>query len=161
MFRALAAVALVAGLVGAAHAATYVQKDKATLRAPTAGVIRQRLLEPGEVAAPERPVLTLTLTNPKWVRAYVSEPQLERVKLGQAAEVESDGSPGAPLPGWVGFVSPEAEFTPKSVETEDLRPALVYEVRVFVHDEEDRLRLGMPVSVRVLAHRRTLLEGTE
>ena len=65
------------------------------------------------------------------------------------AKVVCDSFPGQPIDGWVGFISPVAEFTPKTVETEDLRTKLVYEVRVFVHDTEDRLRLGMPVTVLV------------
>jgi HlyD family secretion protein len=89
------------------------------------------------------------LTDPKWVRVYVPEPELGLVKLGLKANVYSDSYPNRPFDGWVGFVSPVAEFTPKSVETEDLRPHLVYETRVFLRDPDDQLRLGMPVSVTI------------
>lgn len=119
------------------------------LRAPTKGVIQTRILEPGEMASPDRPVLTLALTDPKWVRAYVPEPDLGRIALGMRAEVRSDSFGGRTYEGWVGFVSPVAEFTPKSVETEELRTRLVYETRVFVTDPDDELRLGMPVTVDV------------
>jgi len=119
------------------------------LRAPRKGVIQTRILEPGEMASPDRPVLTLALTDPKWVRAYVPEPDLGRIRLGMRAEIRSDSLGGRTYEGWVGFVSPVAEFTPKSVETEELRTRLVYETRVFVKDPDDELRLGMPVTVDV------------
>jgi HlyD family secretion protein len=106
-------------------------------------------MEPGEMASPNLPVVTLALTDPKWVRAYVPEPDLGRINLGMKAKILSDSFPDQSFEGWIGFISPVAEFTPKTVETEDLRTKLVYEVRVFVHDSEDLLRLGMPVTVVV------------
>jgi HlyD family secretion protein len=120
-----------------------------TLVAPADAVVRSRIMEPGEMASPMRPVILLALTDPKWVRAYVNEPDLVRVLPGTEADVSVDGFPGKRYPGWVGFVSPTAEFTPKAVQTEELRTSLVYEVRVFVRDPEDQLRLGMPVTVRL------------
>lgn len=123
------------------------QLADAELRAPTDGVIRNRLMEPGELATPQRPVFALAITTPKWVRAYLSEVQLSRVALGTPARVTMDSAPDAPLDGKVGFISSTAEFTPKTVQTEELRTSLVYEVRVFVDDPEDRLRLGMPATV--------------
>jgi len=120
-----------------------------TLTSPSAGVIQNRILEPGEMASPNRPVVTMALTDPKWVRAYVPEPDLGRINLGMKAEILSDSFPNQKFEGWVGFISPVAEFTPKTVETEDLRTKLVYEVRVYVHDSKDLLRLGMPVTVIV------------
>ena len=120
-----------------------------TLTSPATGVIQNRILEPGEMASPSRPVVTLALTDPKWVRAYVPEPYLGRINLGMKARILSDSFPDQTFEGWVGFISPVAEFTPKTVETEDLRTKLVYEVRVFVHDSKDMLRLGMPTTVIV------------
>ena len=119
----------------------------AKLLAPTDAVIRARLMEPGELASPGRPVFSLAITDPKWVRAYVSEQQLGHVHPGMPAWIEVDSYPGRRFAGWVGFISPTAEFTPKSVETQELRTSLVYEVRVFVHDSTDALRLGMPATV--------------
>jgi HlyD family secretion protein len=119
------------------------------LTSPATGVIQNRILEPGEMASPNRPVVTLALTDPKWVRAYVPEPYLGRINLGMKAKILSDSFPGQNYEGWIGFISPVAEFTPKTVETEDLRTKLVYEVRVFVHDSKDVLRLGMPITVIV------------
>ncbi len=119
------------------------------LRAPSPGTIRSRLLEPGDYATPGRAVYVLALNDPKWVRTYVPEPSLGRVRHGARAWVRSDSSPDRRFEGWVGFISPVAEFTPKSVETTDLRTQLVYEVRVYLKDPEDLLRLGMPVTVVV------------
>lgn len=124
------------------------QLEDAELRSPTNGVVRSRLMEPGEMASPQRPVLSLAITDPKWVRAYVSEPSLGHVKAGATARIRVDSFPSETFEGWVGFVSSVAEFTPKTVQTEDLRASLVYEVRVFLKDPQDRLRLGMPATVR-------------
>jgi HlyD family secretion protein len=123
------------------------QLADAELIAPVDGVVRTRVLEPGEMASPQRPVFSLAMTDPKWVRAYVSEPDLGRVRPGMAAEAAVDTFPHKRFEGWVGFISPVAEFTPRTVQTEELRTSLVYEVRVFVKDPEDVLRLGMPATV--------------
>ena len=123
--------------------------DDTRLRAPHDGVVRERILEPGDLASPERPVLVLARTEPVWVRAYAPEPALGRLRDGMPAEVLTDSDPGKPRPGWVGFVSPTAEFTPKSVQTEELRTSLVYQVRVIACNPDGALRLGMPVTVRI------------
>lgn len=123
------------------------QLADAELRAPTEAVVRNRLLEPGEMVTPQKPVFLLAVINPKWVRAYVSEPDLNKVRLGMPAGVAVDSFPHRRFDGWVGFVSPIAEFTPKPVQTEDLRTSLVFEVRVFVKDPSNELRLGTPATV--------------
>ncbi|MDA8138297.1 MAG: efflux RND transporter periplasmic adaptor subunit [Desulfobacteraceae bacterium] len=120
-----------------------------TLLSPSDGVIQNRILEPGEMAGPSRPVFTLALNDPKWVRAYVAEPDLGRIAQGMTATIQSDSFPGVTFEGWIGFISPVAEFTPKNVETSDLRTKLVYEVRVMARDPRNQLRLGMPVTVSV------------
>jgi HlyD family secretion protein len=117
------------------------------LVAPSDAVVRSRLLEPGEMASPQRPVLNLALVDPKWIRAYVSEPDLGRIHGGMRASISTDSFPGRTLPGWIGFIASVAEFTPKSVQTAELRSSLVYEVRVFVQDPQDEMRLGMPATV--------------
>jgi HlyD family secretion protein len=117
------------------------------LRAPSEAVVRTRIMEPGEMATPDKAVFSLAIISPKWVRAYVSEPDLGKVHPGMAATVEVDSFPDRHFDGWVGFISPVAEFTPKTVQTDDLRSSLVYEVRVFVTDPSDDLRLGMPATV--------------
>ena len=119
----------------------------AVLVAPTNAVVRSRLMEPGEIASPQKPVFSLAITDPKWVRAYVSEPDLGKVHPGMGASIGVDAFPGRAFSGWVGFISPVAEFTPKTVQTDALRSSLVYEVRVFVRDSADVLRLGMPATV--------------
>lgn len=119
------------------------------LISPTDGVIRNRLMEPGELATPQRPVFAIAITSPKWVRAYLSEADLSRVRVGAPASVTIDGAPDSSIQGTVGFISSTSEFTPKTVQTEELRTSLVYEVRVFVNDSEDRLRLGMPATVSI------------
>lgn len=125
------------------------QLADAELIAPTDGVVRSRLMEPGEMASPQRPVFSLAVTDPKWVRAYVSEPDLVNVKPGMTATVVVDGLPDHGFTGRIGFISPVAEFTPRSVQTEELRTSLVYEVRVNVEDEGNHLRLGMPATVHL------------
>jgi HlyD family secretion protein len=119
------------------------------LRAPVDAVVRSRLLEPGDMATPQRPVFALALTQPKWVRVFVREADLGQVRPGMAARIFTDSRPGQPLAGRVGFIASVAEFTPKSVQTEELRTSLVYEVRVLVDDAANVLRLGQPATVRI------------
>ena len=125
------------------------QLEQGDLRAPVAAVVRSRLLEPGDMASPQRPVLALAVTSPKWARIYVDESSLGQVKPGQAAQLSVDSMPERTLAGKIGYISSVAEFTPKSVQTEVLRTSLVYEVRVLVDDPDDVLRLGQPVTVRL------------
>jgi len=120
------------------------QLTDADLNAPADGVIQDRLLEPGDMASPQRPVYTLALTDPIWVRAYVGETDLGRIHPGMRATVRTDSFPDKSYDGWVGFISPTAEFTPKSVETREVRTDLVYQVRIFVCNPQNQLRLGMP-----------------
>jgi HlyD family secretion protein len=119
----------------------------AQLLAPMDAVVRTRILEPGDMASPQKPVFSLAITDPKWVRAYVPGPNLGKIHEGMTAEVAVDSFPERRFEGWLGFISPVAEFTPKTVQTEELRTSLVYEVRVFVKDPSDELRLGMPATV--------------
>ena len=122
---------------------------QAELRAPSDGVIRSRLLEPGDMASPQKPVFKLSLNEKKWVRVYVSEQDLGRIYEGMEAKVYTDSFPNDPVTGQVGYISSTAEFTRKTVETSDLRTALLYEVRVYVTDTRNRLRMGMPVTVKL------------
>jgi HlyD family secretion protein len=122
------------------------------LAAPAEAVVRSRLMEPGEMASPQRPVFSLAVIDPKWVRAYVAEADLGKLRMGMPASIVIDSFPDQRFKGWVGFVSPVAEFTPKNVETEELRTSLVYEVRVFVKDPDDDLHLGSPATVYVAAY---------
>ena len=119
------------------------------LYAPADGIIRDRILEVGSIASPQVPVFTLALTDPLWVRAYVPERELGRIREGMRALVTTDSFPGKRYEGWVGSISPVAEFTPKPVETTELRTKLVYRCRVFVKDPAGELRLGMPATVTI------------
>lgn len=117
------------------------------LYAPAGGVIENRILEPGDLANPKTPVLTLARDKPIWARAYLPERALGWVHPGMTARIESDSFPDKMFSGWIGFISPRAEFTPKSVETAGLRTQLVYRVRVYACNSHHLLRLGMPVTV--------------
>ncbi|WP_313114346.1 secretion protein HlyD [Pseudescherichia sp.] len=119
-----------------------------TLVAPADGTLMTRAVEPGSMLNAGSTVLTLSLTRPVWVRAYIDEPNLGRAKPGSELLLYTDGRPDRPYRGKVGFVSPTAEFTPKTVETPDLRTDLVYRLRIIVTDADDALRQGMPVTVR-------------
>ncbi len=136
----------------AAQAALDLAKRRladAVLYAPADGVVRNRILEPGDMASPQRPAYTIALTDPIWVRAYVSEPDLGKIWPGMQAQVRTDSYPTKSYAGWIGYISPTAEFTPKAVETTQVRTNLVYQVRVYVHNPEDELRLGMPATVTI------------
>jgi HlyD family secretion protein len=123
--------------------------ENANLYAPDSGIIRNRILEPGDMAFPQTAAMTLAYTDPVWVRAYLPETALGKIKPGDAAEIYSDSYPDKSYHGWIGYISPTAEFTPKVVQTEELRTRLVYSVRVYACNADDELRLGMPVTVRI------------
>jgi HlyD family secretion protein len=125
------------------------QWKDAELLAPLDAVVRTRIVEPGEMASPQKAAFTLAITDPKWVRAYVSETDLGALREGIKATITADAFPSRSFSGWVGFISPVAEFTPKTVETSELRSNLVYQVRVFVQDPKNELRLGMPTTVHL------------
>lgn len=120
------------------------------LYAPADGIIQNRILEPGDMASPQSPVYTLALNNPVWVRAYVPEPDLGKISEGMPAEVRTDSFPGKVYEGRVGYISPSSEFTPKQVETTDLRTRLVYQIRIYVKNPQNELRLGMPATVKII-----------
>ncbi|MFZ2162489.1 MAG: efflux RND transporter periplasmic adaptor subunit [Sideroxyarcus sp.] len=121
----------------------------ASLYAPDNGIIQERILQPGDMASPQRPVYTLAMTDPLWVRVYIKESDLGRIRPGMRAEVATDSYPDKRYSAWVGYVSPTAEFTPKSVETTEVRSSLVYQVRIFVCNPQGELRLGMPATVTI------------
>ncbi|HSH26657.1 MAG TPA: secretion protein HlyD [Wenzhouxiangella sp.] len=118
------------------------------LVAPAAATVIARVREPGSMVASATPVYSLSLRDPVYVRAYISEPDLGRIEPGASVRVYTDSSDQA-YHGQVGFISPRAEFTPKTVETADLRTDLVYRLRVVVADADQGLRQGMPVTVDI------------
>ena len=132
-------------------AVEYARQELADTRllAPADGILRNRVLEPGDMVSPAQPVLTLALTDPVWVRAYCPETFLGRIAPGMAAEIRTDSYPDRVYRGWLGYISPVAEFTPKNVETPELRTRLVYQVRIFACDPQGELRLGMPATVTI------------
>jgi HlyD family secretion protein len=119
----------------------------AKLSAPSRGIVQTRVREPGDYVAAGATVFVLTIPKPVFVRTYVDEPDLAQIRPGAAATVTTDGNPRQSLSGKLGFISPAAEFTPKSVETPRLRTDLVYRVRIIVDDPQGVLRQGMPVTV--------------
>ena len=119
----------------------------ADLIAPSNGTVLSRVREVGAIVAAGETVYVLSLTTPIWVRTYVSEPDLGRVRPGMEVQVKTD-TPGAKtFAGRIGFISTAAEFTPKTVETTELRTSLVYRLRIVVDDDTGFLRQGMPVTV--------------
>jgi HlyD family secretion protein len=123
--------------------------DDTEIHAPSDGVVITRAQEPGAIVQPGNVVLTVALDRPIWVRAYIAEPDLGHVHPGMEVEIFTDTHPDHAYHGKVGYVSPEAEFTPKSVETTQLRTSLVYRLRVVVDDADESLRQGMPVTVKI------------
>jgi HlyD family secretion protein len=121
----------------------------AQLTAPSDGVILTRAVEKGSMVQAGTPGFSLTLTSPVWARAYVNETELGRFNSGTQVTLTTDLHPDKPYHGVVGFVSPTSEFTPKNVETADLRTSLVYRLRIVVTDPDVHLRQGMPVTVRL------------
>lgn len=119
------------------------------LRSPVNAVVRARLQEVGDMTTAQKTVYTLALTNPKWVRVYANEADLSEIKIGSTAQVIRDSKPSQPIQGTIGYISSVAEFTPKTVQTEDIRTTLVYEVRVYVQDPNDQLKMGQPVTVKM------------
>jgi HlyD family secretion protein len=117
--------------------------------APTDGIILTRIREPGTIVRESDPVYTLSLASPVWIRAFIDETHLGQVDYGMEAEISTDNPTGHSYIGKVGFISPLAEFTPKTVETTKLRTDLVYRLRIYVDRPDSGLRQGMPVTVKL------------
>lgn len=122
--------------------------------APCDGTIMTRIQEPGSVALPGQPIYTMAKDKPVWIRAYIPEYNLANVKYGMQVKVLTDTinpktNETREYTGWVGYISPVAEFTPKTVQTTDLRTDLVYRIRVYVYDVDEFLRQGMPVTIKI------------
>ena len=130
------------------------------LTAPSDGTVIARVREPGSMVASQSTVYSLSLDKPVYVRAYVSEPDLGRIAPGTTVRVRSDTSDKV-YRGQIGFISPRAEFTPKTVETTDLRTDLVYRLRIVIDeaDSDSALRQGMPVTIEVDAKAGTSIPG--
>ncbi|MDA8084671.1 MAG: efflux RND transporter periplasmic adaptor subunit [Nitrospiraceae bacterium] len=139
--------------VGQAEAGMKIADERlkeADLLAPLSGVVLRKNREAGEVVTAGAPVYTIGDLAHPWIRVYVKEEQLGMVKLGQKAEVTVDSHPGKIYPGRVTFISSEAEFTPKNIQTREERVKLVFGVKVSVQNVEDELKPGMPADVRIM-----------
>lgn len=143
---------LAAAQAARAQAATALADT--VLLAPGTGTIIARVREPGSMVVSQSPVYSLSLDAPVYVRAYVGEPDLGRIAPGMRVRVRSDSSDKT-YQGQIGFISPRAEFTPKTVETTDLRTDLVYRLRIVVTNADAALRQGMPVTIEVEAGQAT------
>ena len=122
------------------------------LYAPEDGTIMVRVVEPGSNVQKGQPVYTMAKTNPVWVRAYVNEKDLGNIKYGQGVNVYTDTvnpqtGKKREYKGQIGYISPVAEFTPKTVQSTDTRTDLVYRIRVYINDIDEYLRQGMPVTI--------------
>lgn len=131
----------------AARATAALRLADAELKSPADAIVLTRTLEPGAIVQAGATVFSLSLENPIWVRAYVHERELGMVPPGTNVLLTTDSRSEKPFHGKVGFVSSRAEFTPKSVETPELRTSLVYRLRIVVADSDGSLRQGMPVTV--------------
>jgi HlyD family secretion protein len=119
------------------------------LRAPFAGVVTVRQAELGEVVSPGSPVITLSDLDHIWLRAYVAETDLGRIHWGQEATITTDTYPGKQYHGRISFISPDAEFTPKSVQTYKERVTLVYRIKIDIDNPNHELKPGMPADARI------------
>ncbi len=124
--------------------------DDTKMYAPYDGIILSRIRERGTILSTNDVVYSISMNEPVWIRAYIEESDLGKVKLGQKALVYSDSRPHDPYSAHVGFVSPVAEFTPKTVETTTLRTDLVYRLRIIVDNIDPYLRQGMPTTIKLL-----------
>jgi len=139
------------------------QLDYSKIYAPAEGIITTRVQEPGAVVNSGQAVYTLSKSRPVWIRTYVPETNLGNIKYGMKATVLTDSidpktGKRREYVGWVGYISPVAEFTPKTVQTEDLRTDLVYRIRVYVYEVDEFLRQGMPTTVKINLHEQEINE---
>jgi HlyD family secretion protein len=139
---------------GQAAAAAKLKLDEVTLsytvlESPFNGVISVREAELGQLAGPGVAIFTLDDLDHPWLRAYVNEPDIGKVRLGEAVNVTTDAYAGKVYRGRIAFISPEAEFTPKTVETHAERVTLVYRIRIDIANPTHELLPGMPADARI------------
>jgi HlyD family secretion protein len=123
------------------------QLARTVLKAPCDGTVMTRVIEPGSVVLPASAVYSVAITGEVWIRAFVPEAMLARAAPDTELRIITDGRPDRPYHGRIGYVSPAAEFTPKTVETPELRTQLVYRIRVRVTDPDAGIRQGQPVTM--------------
>jgi HlyD family secretion protein len=126
-----------------------VRVNYATVYSPLTGIVLSKNIEPGEYVAPGTPVVTVGDLVNVWLRAYIDEADLGRVKVGQKARVTTDTYPGRVYPGTISFISAEAEFTPKNVQTAKQRVKLVYRIKIDIQNPKMELKAGMPADAQI------------
>ncbi len=143
----------VAAKEGAEAAICLIQRNlkDATVLIPANGIMQVRYVEPGELVTPGSILASVTNVQDMWIMAYVSEKNLGKIRLGQSAQVFVDSFPNKPFPGKVVFISTEAEFTPKNIQTKEERVKLVYAVKVQINNDQELLKVGMPADVVINA----------
>jgi HlyD family secretion protein len=137
------------GRAQASLAGSELRIKDSVLNSPADGVVLTRAQEPGAILPVGATVLTVSLRQPVWIRAYIPEPELGKIHPGMKVEIFSDSNPNKTYTGTIGYISPRAEFTPKNVETSELRTSLIYRLRMVVENADEGLRQGMPVTARV------------
>jgi HlyD family secretion protein len=134
----------------AALAAAEAQLSYTVLTSPQAGIVLRKHVEPGEMIAAGTPAVTIADLENIWLKIYIPEPQLGRVRLGQMAEITTDSFRGKVYHGKITFINSEAEFTPKNVQTQEERVKLVFAVKISVENPNQELKPGMPADARVM-----------
>jgi HlyD family secretion protein len=125
------------------------QLDRTVLKTPMDGIVMTRVIEPGTVVLPGSAVYSIAITGEVWIRAFVPETMLGRVAPDRDVLVFTDGRAKQPYHGRIGYVAPASEFTPKTVETPELRTQLVYRIRVRLTDPDAGIRQGQPVTIQL------------
>jgi HlyD family secretion protein len=151
---ARSAVALATANVEAARAKLALDETTLSyteLRAPFDGVIAVRQAELGQLAGPGVAIFSIDELDHVWLRAYVNEPDVGRIRLGDSVDVSTDSYPSKIYRGRVSFISPQAEFTPKTVETHAQRVTLVYRIRIDIDNPSHELLPGMPADGAIAA----------
>lgn len=133
----------------AGRALAETRLTQSILNSPLSGLVLAKHAEPGEMLAPGAPVVTIGKLDQVWLRAYIPERELGRVKVGQAARVSVDSWPGRSFDGKISFISPEAEFTPKNVQTAKERVKLVYRIKITLDNPKMELKPGMPADAAI------------
>ncbi len=139
---------------GSALTLAETRLSQSVLYAPQAGVVLAKHAEPGEMLAPGAPVITVGKLDEVWLRGYIPESELGRVKVGQPARVTTDTWPGRVYDGRISFISSEAEFTPKNVQTEKERVKLVYRIKITLPNPKMELKPGMPADAVIETNER-------
>lgn len=126
------------------------EKNRAdtTVRSPLDGIVTEKLLEPGEMVAPRTPIVVVVDLDHAWADVFVEEPQVPRLRLGQAATLFTDAG-GSGIPGKISFISSKAEFTPRNVQTAEDRSKLVYRIKIAVDNRQGVLKQGMPIEAEI------------